>query len=72
MLPQKGLNVDPSNWQKFFREASWDEALDSAADGLKNLRITKVGLRLLVSVVQSVLTRRLICSKNLSVRLWAQ
>ena len=31
----KGLNVDPDNWQQFFREASWDEALDAAAGGLK-------------------------------------
>lgn len=33
--PPKGLNVDPENWQEFFREASWDEALDTAAAGLK-------------------------------------
>ena len=33
--PAKGLNVDPDNWQDFFREASWDEALDAAANGLK-------------------------------------
>ncbi|WP_299846936.1 formate dehydrogenase subunit alpha [uncultured Roseovarius sp.] len=33
--PAKGLNVDPDNWQEFFREASWDEALDFAANGLK-------------------------------------
>ena len=33
--PAKGLNVDPGNWQEFFREASWDEALDFAANGLK-------------------------------------
>jgi len=33
--PPKGLNVDPANWQAFFREASWDEALDFAANGLK-------------------------------------
>ncbi|RBI76075.1 formate dehydrogenase subunit alpha [Roseovarius sp. TE539] len=36
--PPKGLNVDPSNWQAFFREADWDEALDVAADGLKTLK----------------------------------
>ncbi|WP_397541738.1 formate dehydrogenase subunit alpha [Roseovarius salis] len=36
--PAKGLNVDPSNWQDFFREASWDEALDAAARGLKRLK----------------------------------
>ncbi len=33
--PAKGLNVDPGNWQEFFREATWDEALDLAAGGLK-------------------------------------
>ncbi len=35
--PAKGLNVDPGNWQTHFREASWDEALDFAANGLKGL-----------------------------------
>jgi formate dehydrogenase major subunit len=33
--PAKGLNVDPGNWGSVFREASWDEALDFAAKGLK-------------------------------------
>jgi formate dehydrogenase major subunit len=33
--PEKGLNVDPGNWQAHFREATWDEALDVAAAGLK-------------------------------------
>ena len=33
--PAKGLNVDPDNWQAVFREATWDEALDRAAAGLK-------------------------------------
>ncbi|WP_323766372.1 formate dehydrogenase subunit alpha [Marinovum sp.] len=33
--PEKGLNVDPENWQAHFREASWEEALDAAANGLK-------------------------------------
>ena len=33
--PAKGLNVDPGNWQTHFREATWDEALDFAADGLR-------------------------------------
>ncbi|MDB3936313.1 formate dehydrogenase subunit alpha, partial [Granulosicoccus sp.] len=36
--PAKGLNVDPSNPLTHFREASWDEALDAAADGMKTLR----------------------------------
>ncbi|MEM1100438.1 MAG: molybdopterin-dependent oxidoreductase, partial [Pseudomonadota bacterium] len=31
----KGLNVDPGNWGEVFREASWDEALDIAAGGLR-------------------------------------
>lgn len=35
--PAKGLNVDPANWQTHFREASWDEALDAAANGIKTL-----------------------------------
>ncbi|MEM9715812.1 MAG: formate dehydrogenase subunit alpha [Pseudomonadota bacterium] len=33
--PEKGLNVDPGNLMTHFREASWDEALDVAANGLK-------------------------------------
>ncbi len=36
--PAKGLNVDPDNWREFFREASWDEALDAAAGGLQCLK----------------------------------
>ena len=30
--------VDPDRWQEAFREASWEEALDIAASGLRNLR----------------------------------
>ena len=33
--PAKGLNVDPGNWGEVFREVTWDEALDFAAQGLK-------------------------------------
>ena len=33
--PAKGLNVDPGNVLTHFREATWDEALDAAAKGLK-------------------------------------
>ncbi len=36
--PAKGLNVDPGNWQEYFREASWDEAMEFAAGGLKRLK----------------------------------
>ncbi|MEO1026268.1 MAG: formate dehydrogenase subunit alpha [Pseudomonadota bacterium] len=33
--PPKGLNVDPANLHTHFREATWDEALDAAANGLR-------------------------------------
>ena len=33
----KGLNVDPGDLSTHFREASWDEALDFAAGGMKRL-----------------------------------
>ncbi len=36
--PAKGLNVDPGNWQEYFREASWDEAMEFAVGGLKRLK----------------------------------
>ena len=36
--PAKGLNVDPSDLSTHFREATWDEALDRAADGMATLR----------------------------------
>jgi len=36
--PAKGLNVDPENPLTHFREASWKEALDAAANGLSSLR----------------------------------
>ncbi|MFV0335065.1 MAG: formate dehydrogenase subunit alpha [Tropicimonas sp.] len=36
--PPKGLNVDPGALSSHFREASWEEALDAAANGLARLR----------------------------------
>ncbi len=33
--PPKGLDVDPGDWTTHFREATWDEALDAAAAGLR-------------------------------------
>ncbi|WP_293576419.1 formate dehydrogenase subunit alpha [Phaeobacter sp.] len=36
--PAKGLNVDPGNLSTHFREASWEEAMELAATGLKKLR----------------------------------
>ena len=41
--PAKGLNVDPANPLTHFREATWDEALDAAANGLKSLRTAMGG-----------------------------
>jgi formate dehydrogenase major subunit len=32
------FKVDPGNWSEVFREATWDEALDIAANGLKAIR----------------------------------
>ncbi|MEE8320283.1 MAG: 2Fe-2S iron-sulfur cluster-binding protein, partial [Gammaproteobacteria bacterium] len=33
--------IDPDNLHKYYREASWEEALDLAAEGLRNIRDTK-------------------------------
>jgi len=34
----KDFVVDPNNWQDVFREATWDEALEFAAKGLRDIR----------------------------------
>ncbi|OGA03162.1 MAG: formate dehydrogenase subunit alpha [Betaproteobacteria bacterium RIFCSPLOWO2_02_FULL_62_17] len=34
----KDFSVDPDNWRDAFREASWEEALDFAAKGLRDIR----------------------------------
>jgi len=36
----KDFTVDPDNWQQVFREATWEEALDLAARGLRDTRDT--------------------------------
>ena len=36
----KDFVVDPDNWQEVFREATWEEALDVAAKGLRDTRDT--------------------------------
>src|SRR5499427_9253404 len=36
----KDFVVDPDNWSQVFREASWEEALDFAAKGLRDIRDT--------------------------------
>ncbi len=36
--PEKGLNVDPANPLEFFREATWEEAMEKAAQGFAKLR----------------------------------
>src|SRR5437773_2017357 len=40
MKKHKDFVVDPDNWSQVFREASWDEALDFAAQGLRDIRDT--------------------------------
>jgi formate dehydrogenase major subunit len=37
---RKDFTVDPNNWNSVFREASWEEALDVAAGGLRDVRDT--------------------------------
>ena len=36
----KDFTVDPENWHEVFREATWEEALDFAAKGLRDIRDT--------------------------------
>ena len=36
----KDFTVDPEKWDEVFREATWDDALDVAASGLRHLRET--------------------------------
>src|SRR6186713_1591272 len=36
----KDFVVDPDNWSEVFREATWEEALDFAAKGLRDIRDT--------------------------------
>ncbi|MGH9628547.1 MAG: molybdopterin-dependent oxidoreductase, partial [Bryobacteraceae bacterium] len=36
----KDFVVDPDNWQDVFREATWEEALEAAAKGLREIRDT--------------------------------
>jgi formate dehydrogenase major subunit len=37
---RKDFVVDPDNWRDVFREATWEEALDAAAGGLRTIRDT--------------------------------
>jgi formate dehydrogenase major subunit len=36
----KNFTVDPERWHEVFREATWEEALDLAANGLRDIRDT--------------------------------
>jgi formate dehydrogenase major subunit len=37
------VDFDPAHWEEIFREASWEEALEVAANGLKKIRDEKGG-----------------------------
>ena len=37
---RKDFVVDPDNWQEIFREATWEEALEAAAKGFREIRDT--------------------------------
>ena len=37
-IKHKAFTVDPDNWSEVFREASWEEALDFAARGFRDIR----------------------------------
>jgi formate dehydrogenase major subunit len=37
---RKDFVVDPDNWQEVFREATWEEALEAAAKGFREIRDT--------------------------------
>jgi formate dehydrogenase major subunit len=39
-IKHRDFTVDPDNWRDAFREASWEEALDFAAKGLRTVRDT--------------------------------
>ena len=39
-IKHKDFTVDPDNWSDVFREATWEEALDFAANGLRAIRDT--------------------------------
>ena len=66
--PAKGLNVDPGNWHRFFREAAWDEALDIAAGGLKRLKDAMAGRAWRASAAPNAPMKRRISSRNSSGR----
>ena len=60
-----GLSLDPANPSTHFREASWDEALDRAAAGLRRRSMTATACeRSPASARRRARTRRPICSRS--------
>ena len=59
------ITLDPDNWREVFREASWDEALDAAAGGLRDILQERGGEALAASARPRAATKRPIFSKNL-------
>ena len=60
----KDFTVDPDNWAEVFREASWEEALDFAAAGLRDIRDITARGRSPASAPPRAPTKRPICSRS--------
>ena len=64
--PKRGdIRVDSANFREVFREASWEEALERAADGLRDVSATRMAAaRSPVSARPRAPTRKPICSRS--------
>ena len=60
----KDFAVDPENWHEVFREATWEEALDLAARGLRQARTATASARLPASDWRRGRTKRRISSRS--------
>ena len=60
----KDFVVDPERWHEVFREATWEDALDVAAQGLRQTRDTYGSARSRASVRRKAPTRRRISFRS--------